>query len=299
NQLTLLIENNNNKHFQAILEIQGDKGKQLIISKEVLKPYSNNLVTAPYNGNYINEIKVTLGFQSQNKENLYLFKSTTKTLEVNKEVIPTQESQGTIPASNANLGTLQTFQEDNTKTYIFGNNLIASNNNNELTYYHQDYLSSNSLETDLNGNKVKEINYEPYGSVISEQSNDKISFTGKELDNSGLQYFGARYYNPEIGRFTQADTILNPVQGNYHYANNNPLKYVDRDGKIAFLAPLLYNPWAIGAITAATAWVASSISDPTFHEDVTDLEHGIRERDILTVGFATAGVLGPGGGRPI
>ncbi len=63
---------------------------------------------------------------------------------------------------------------------------------------------------------------------------DKL-FTGQRLDDTGLYYYNARYYDPGIGRFISADTIvpnpMNPQSLNrYTYCLNNPLKYVDPSG---------------------------------------------------------------------
>jgi RHS repeat-associated protein len=61
-------------------------------------------------------------------------------------------------------------------------------------------------------------------------------FTGQRLDGgTGLYYYGARYYDPDIGRFISADTIVpgfsNPQAFNrYSYAVNNPLRYTDPTG---------------------------------------------------------------------
>ncbi len=63
-------------------------------------------------------------------------------------------------------------------------------------------------------------------------------FTGKERDTeTGLDYFGARYYSGAQGRFTSPDPEnasadpADPQSWNgYAYARNNPLKYVDPDG---------------------------------------------------------------------
>jgi RHS repeat-associated protein len=56
------------------------------------------------------------------------------------------------------------------------------------------------------------------------------------LDDTGLYYYGARYYDPTIGRFISADTIvpssMNPQALNrYSYVYNNPLKYIDPTGQ--------------------------------------------------------------------
>jgi RHS repeat-associated protein len=69
----------------------------------------------------------------------------------------------------------------------------------------------------------------------------KNKFTGKERDvESGLDYFGARYYGSALGRFTSADPITvtparaaDPQQLNlYAYGRNNPLKYLDPTGMV-------------------------------------------------------------------
>lgn len=67
-------------------------------------------------------------------------------------------------------------------------------------------------------------------------------FTGKERDaESGLDYFGARYYGSALGRMTSPDPrtgtmlhVINPQRWNmYAYGLNNPLSYVDPDGRDA------------------------------------------------------------------
>ena len=65
------------------------------------------------------------------------------------------------------------------------------------------------------------------------------SFTGKERDaESGLDYFGARYYGSAMGRFTSPDPkmfphdLTDPQSWNkYGYTRNNPLRYTDPDGE--------------------------------------------------------------------
>jgi len=67
----------------------------------------------------------------------------------------------------------------------------------------------------------------------------------KQVNTLGLSYFGARWYDPELGRFTGIDPVdvdeNNPHSFNrYAYANNNPYKYVDPDGRaIIFALPVI------------------------------------------------------------
>lgn len=73
---------------------------------------------------------------------------------------------------------------------------------------------------------------------------------------TGLYYLNSRYYNPEIGRFINADGLVGPVGGilthnMYTYAINNPMMMVDPDGEFPWLilaAVLLFTP--IGGIAA-------------------------------------------------
>ncbi|MDQ3803536.1 MAG: RHS repeat-associated core domain-containing protein [Acidobacteriota bacterium] len=66
-------------------------------------------------------------------------------------------------------------------------------------------------------------------------------FTGKERDvETGLDYFGARYFAPGQGRFTSPDVfwkdsqVSDPQSWNkYAYVRNNPLKYIDPTGEKA------------------------------------------------------------------
>lgn len=127
------------------------------------------------------------------------------------------------------------------------------NGQRHVYYHHNDHLGSTSLITDENGYFVQDCEYTPFGQVASNSGtyNSPYKFTGKELDaNTELYYYGARYYDPVLCHFTQADTIvpkpLNPQTLNrYSYCYNNPLKYVDPSGHFGFLAVL------IGAIIGA------------------------------------------------
>jgi len=113
------------------------------------------------------------------------------------------------------------------------------------TYYHTDGLGSVVAASDDSGNLLWRKSYAPYGEQIDGNTdNEPLSYTGKQHDDAtGLTYFGARYYDPRIGRFMATDPVhfmeSNPVSFNrYAYVNNNPYKYVDPDGKILFLAPI-------------------------------------------------------------
>ena len=125
-----------------------------------------------------------------------------------------------------------------TKHIFAGGNRIVSKKPTGTYYYHTDHLRSSSVVTDASGAKVEEIYYYPFGQtrVNSGSVNLKHKYTGQEEDaETGLYFYNARYYDPAIGRFISADTIVqnfsDPQSFNrYSYARNNPLYYADPSG---------------------------------------------------------------------
>ena len=102
-------------------------------------------------------------------------------------------------------------------------------------------MGSNIVLTDDDQNVLARYEYDVFGAIRAETgtSDNTRKFTGKEFDaDSKLYYYGARYYDPYIGRFTQRDPIGDGVNW-YAYTYNNPLRFIDPTG----LKPLAeYNP---------------------------------------------------------
>jgi len=114
-------------------------------------------------------------------------------------------------------------------SYVQANgDTIAKINESGVYYIHSDNLGSTSAITNEAGKVVEEQINLPFGELIF--GNEKYGFTSKELDETGLQYFGARYYNPAAGRFLNVDPIKDAMNW-YSYAANNPLKFIDPDGR--------------------------------------------------------------------
>jgi len=110
-----------------------------------------------------------------------------------------------------------------------------------VIYYHTDAIGSVRMITDANGQVIARYDYLPFGESWAPLSNrDVRQFAGKERDaETGLDYFGARYYSSAIGRFTTSDQVLHPEKAvlhpqlwnKYTYVSNNPLRKVDPDGR--------------------------------------------------------------------
>jgi len=161
----------------------------------------------------------------------------------------------------------QEYVESN---HIFvGNTRVASivkhkDETKPATYYYAtDHLGSSSVLTTSTGSYHERIEYLPYGetwfedAVNSNAYSTPYKFTGKELDKeTGLYYFGARYYDARISMWVSTDKYLEqylPLKGNdnitklpgnggvytsinmdvYNYGNENPLRYIDPDGNSA------------------------------------------------------------------
>ncbi|MBI5225013.1 RHS repeat-associated core domain-containing protein [Candidatus Micrarchaeota archaeon] len=125
------------------------------------------------------------------------------------------------------------------KTYIFAGSLVASFSSEapeKAQYYAQDHLGSNRK---VIGSALEQQTNEFYAFGESDKatgSGNDYKYTGKEFDDeSGLYYYGARYYDPDLGRFVSADALQgnlgDPLSLNrYVYVKNNPVKFVDPNG---------------------------------------------------------------------
>jgi RHS repeat-associated protein len=144
-----------------------------------------------------------------------------------------------------------------------GGNLIAEYTRGGTTetgprYLTADHLGNTRLVTDGSGAIIQRLDYFPFGQTIpagesygnrnasripgyGATSTLTLQFTGKERDaETGLDYFGARYFSGAQGRFTSPDPVVitsdrlkNPQQLNlYAYVANNPLRYLDPTGAI-------------------------------------------------------------------
>ena len=106
-------------------------------------------------------------------------------------------------------------------------------------FYHPDHLGSSSFITNLDGEVVQHIEYVPFGEVFIEERNNVWNtpylFNAKEFDEeTGLYYYGARYYNPRLSIWISPDNLQEklPEFSTYTYTHNNPIKYIDPDGNI-------------------------------------------------------------------
>jgi RHS repeat-associated protein len=123
--------------------------------------------------------------------------------------------------------------------YSYGDNLLSLSHVDQGTqFYLFAGLGSVSNLTNADGSVRCSYQYDAWGNFRNDcnASWNKKTFTGKEWDEeTGLYYFGARFYDPEVGRFTTQDLYLGdmntpPSLHRYLYAYANPTVYVDLYG---------------------------------------------------------------------
>ena len=114
----------------------------------------------------------------------------------------------------------------------------------EGMYIHTDALGSPVARTNQQGQVISRTRYEPYGATAA-GATPTIGFTGHVNDpDTGLIYMQQRYYDPYAGRFLSTDPVLTDANtgssfNRYVYANNNPFRYIDPDGRDGIVAELL------------------------------------------------------------
>ncbi len=109
---------------------------------------------------------------------------------------------------------------------------------NGVFYLLKDHLGSTNLILDSSGNVTSEMRYKAWGETrfASGTAPTTFAYTGQRQEpDLGFYYYKARWYDPALGRFMQADTVI-PTSGNpisldrCAYASDNPLKRIDPNG---------------------------------------------------------------------
>ncbi|MDY7542127.1 RHS repeat-associated core domain-containing protein [Cryobacterium sp. 5B3] len=142
---------------------------------------------------------------------------------------------GSTSFVNGSLGVTRQTVAGVTTSFIRDPNgsLVSMRTSVGSFYYTTDILGSTILLTDSAQTKVATYAYDSWGNVTSsgaQAANNPWQYAGGYKDvSTGYTKFGARYYNPAIGRFTQVDPSGQEAN-RYAYAGCNPISFADPSG---------------------------------------------------------------------
>lgn len=131
--------------------------------------------------------------------------------------------------------------------FIQQQNVQAASPGPTIYYHHLDHLNGQGATTNEQGQAVEITDYYPYGAPHHNDQNTSFTeqrkFGGHEYDGSGLNYYGQRYASPLNAKFLSRDPqvdeltlveLADPQRLNaYSLVRNNPLRFVDDEGKAA------------------------------------------------------------------
>ncbi len=161
---------------------------------------------------------------------------------------------------STNLAYEYTLGEENAvvpvRRYARGINAIYVESGDAKSYYLYNAHGDVVQLTDAAGTVTQEYEYDAFGNEQNPSANDTnpLRYCGEYFDaETSTIYLRARYYDPSIGRFTSADTVLqimvelssgievpDPLSLNrYTYCHNNPVKYMDSTGNFVISTTVL------------------------------------------------------------
>ena len=174
-------------------------------------------------------------------------------------------------------------------------------NYNGTDYYYRKNLQGDSLAiVNASGSVVAQYDYDAWGTVLSVTgilastigAINPFRYRGYYYDTeTKLYYLNSRYYDPEVGRFINANDVQylgeNGDFVNYNlfaYCANNPVKTVDENGKFWHIV--------IGAVIGAVVNVAINATVAAIKGEEYSLEDGIKDAAVgaLSGGLAASGV---------
>ena len=171
---------------------------------------------------------------------------------------------------------LETDKQGTAKNaYIYGNGMLICRYNyqellpdNQELFYHFENTGSIVRITDKSGKQVQKYEYDPYGNIIEAEGvihDNPFRYSQKYYDiETGLYYYGARYYNPEYGRWLSEDPITANI---FNWRDNNPYQFCYNNPNI------FTDVWGMIVRESATYWgtgAAAEIGIDTFLFEVVE-----------------------------
>ena len=197
-------------------------------------------------GNLANKSGQTFTFDYGNRLRVATSKENYRYDAAGRRVLAASPTLGNILSQYNQAGQLlyqQNARTSNNYEYVYlGGSLVALRElpfagGVNVKYQHTDALGSPVAVTDASKTVTERSEYEPFGALLNRTAHDGPGYTGHVSDAAtGLSYMQQRYYDPGIGRFLSVDPVT--ADGNtgnnfnrYKYANNNPYRFTDPDGR--------------------------------------------------------------------
>lgn len=199
-----------------------------------------------------------------------------------------------------------------TTYYVYGLGLLYEETGGATKTYHADQVGSTLAMTDASGSVTDRWTYAPYGAVASHSGSADTPFQfngemGVQTDASGLLHMRARYCNPRLMRFLNADPIGFKGGLNWYASfDNNPISKTDPTGHFGIVGAAVGG--VIGGIAGGTvayftggdwkaAAVGGAVSGALIGSGAGIIAVAVKAGTITTAGALGAGaVLGAGGG---
>jgi len=181
-------------------------------------------------------------------------------------------------------------------------------------YNLKDHLGNNRVTfmgTDLGGavDIVQTTSYYPFGLVMNQYNGNtatgyqknKYLYNGKEFQDESLggvnldwYDYGARFYDPQIGRWNVIDPVaeVNRRWSPYTYAINNPLRFIDLDGNDWWDVVLGFASAVIDNVTGGSTNVRSTAGN--YVTERRDFNQGLNSGDATSIALGGAMIMGGG-----
>ena len=298
NRLTRVTDAGGNQNNSGIMEFKGSTYTGNHYTYNMSKPVNDvNRGICLISYNYLvlpNSVQFSYGHRTE-----YLYDASGKKLSMkhleskrnlNLGYYSTEEltTKDTLRTTKTDYVGNKVYEEGKLKR-ILTNSGYVEVNGKEYThlYYQRDHLGNNRVLADASGRMYAGENYYPSGTTMMRSANNMpYKFNGKELNRTfgQDQYdYEARMYDPTIMRFTTQDPLREKYYAisPYAYCANNPLKYIDPEGKwIVGLDgnPVVYSPigWSqnasedvrrVGDALAMTETGRERLSSMLFHSE--------------------------------
>ena len=233
-------------------------GQTGVMSYDAAGNLTNDTYTGAGNRTYDAENKITSAWGGNNQAQLYTYDGNGQRIKRTVNGVETWHVYGLAGELLAEYpvnGPAATPQKE--YGYRNGQLLVTASpgGGGTIHWLVADHLNTPRIIIDKTGSlaNVKRHDYLPFGEELFAPTGGRSTaqgyapgdgvrqqFTAEERDvETGLDYFGARYYGSTQGRFTTPDDFLNdtnvsdPQSWNlYTYVRNNPVKYIDPTGRI-------------------------------------------------------------------